>query len=264
MMYWCTDPVIIRHQQLETMAAVSEQGYVACAVAHLERYDPPLASAAGRPGLEKLARKGLIAARQHGFVQDRTLQLYLELMMSLGCGFYTDPLFRWLDPYLDSKSGMGEVERARLLHFHVSAYLDRAYGERREHGQAVLERAATLTPERLHQAGANLDGKALTFVEWLHPQRMDFIDSEAVQTLIGGARKDAAAAGLQAPDAAALFFLLKFVFGHMILSDPLYPWIQPQLLDAGSGDASLRMERLMERSRAYLTAMQRYLGTVAS
>ncbi len=244
------------------MADASGEVYVARAVAHLQVYDPPLAGAAGRAGLEKLARDGLIAARQQSFFQDRGVQLYLELMMSLGCGFDTDPLYRWLGPYLDANSGVAEVERARLLHFHVLAYLDRAYGERREHGGAVLERAATLSAERLHQVGTNLDSKALAFVEWLHPQRADFIDSEAVQMLAVSAQKDAVEAGCNTPGGAALLFLLKFVFGHMVLSDPMYSWIQPQRRD--TDDAAARVQRLMERSRAYLLAMQRYLARVTS
>src|SRR5689334_7032419 len=96
--------MIIRGEQFGALAQVAEAGYVQTAVAHVERYDPLLAAAAGRAGLEKLAREGRVRAGAHGFTDDRTLQLYLELMVSLGSGFDTDPLFRWLDPYLQPGS----------------------------------------------------------------------------------------------------------------------------------------------------------------
>ena len=100
----------------------------------------------------------------------------------------------------------------------------------------------------------------MTLLQWLHPQRMDFLDQDAVQALVGGARKDASKARLPVAEGTALVFLLKFTFGHMVLSDPLHPWLERQLKEGGSDDESARMERLVTRSRTYLAMMQRNFG----
>jgi hypothetical protein len=252
--------MIIRQEQTNSLAQAAEAGYVENAVAHLERYDPPMAAAAGRPGLERLARDGLTAARSHGFTEDRTLQLYLELLVSLGSGFDTDPQFRWLQPFLEPLDSISTVERARLLHFHATAYLDRAYGAQREHGRAVIARAAAIRLESLKHIGSDIDAAAKRLVDWLHPQRADFVDADALRDLAAGAREEAGRARLPMAEGAALLFLLKFTFGHNVCSDPLYPWLERQLASPDPPDESTRMERLAVRTQTYLTMMQRNVG----
>ncbi len=251
--------MIIRKQQFDTLTTSAESGYIEGAVRHLRQYDPLLAAAAGQAGLEQVAGEGLEKARRYNLGSGRELQLYLQLMMSLGSAFDTDPQFAWLHPFLREMEGVGTMERARLLHFHARAYLERAYGDKGEHGQKALERTLQLTRDRLQRAGADFDTSGPKLMEWLHPQRMEYLDSEAIAGLMATARKQAGEAGLPGPEGAVFLFLPMFAFGHRVCADPLHPWLRKELADRDAADSSARMDRLIARTHTYLTMMLRQL-----
>jgi hypothetical protein len=250
--------MIIRTEQQQALAKTAEDGYVQSAVEHLEKHDPLLASAAGRAGLEQVARDGLEAARSYGLGNGRPLQLYLEIMMALGSGFDTDPQFAWLHDYLQPMEGLSTLDRARLLHFHVTAYLHRAYGAKGQIGRAVLERASLLNLEQLRDTGLRFESRGMDLLKWLHPERMDFLEPEAVDELRSSAWSQATDARLGMPEGGMVLFLLMFAFGHQVCSDPLHPWLKPLLEDDGA-DEGTRAARLWTRTRAYLTVMLRQL-----
>jgi hypothetical protein len=251
--------MIIRNEQFKALTEVADAGYVQSAVAHLKTYDPLLASAAGDEGLAKVARNGLTAARGYGLGQGRALQLYLQLMMSFGSGFDTDPQFRWLHPFLQNMEGVGALERARLLHFHATSYLDRAFGERGKHGQAALERISLLTVDRLRDVGKDFHGRGARLLEYLHPQRMDYLEPDVMDDLISSAWTHANQASLPMPESAVLLFLLMFAFGHQVCEDPLHPWLERQLRSGGANDGPARLQQLETRSKTYLEMMLRQL-----
>lgn len=251
--------MIIRNDQIDILAKAAETRYVVRAADHLERFDPPLAKSAGRASLEKAALQGLASARQYGFTEDRALQLYLELMMTLGSGFDSDPMLGWLHPFLQADSGSA-AERARLIHFHVLAYLERAFGRSREHGRAGLQRAATLTLDRLSTLGLDIDAQVMRLVEWLQPQRIDFLDSAALEELLAGARKEATHYRLPSGEGTVVVFMLKFAFGHKVLSDPLYEWIEKPLNAEGANEPAVRLERYCNYLRRAITQMDREFG----
>ena len=250
--------MIIRAEQFETLTAVADAGYIQSAVAHLKTYDPLLAASAGDEGLAKVARQGLGAARGYGLGQGTALRLYLELMMSLGTRFDTDPQFGWLHPWLENIDGIGAVERARLLHFHATSYLDRAFGERGEYGHAALERISLLTLDRLRDVGKDFKSRGARLLEYIHPQRMDFLAPAAIDSLTAAAWTAANQASLPVQDGAVLLFLLMFAFGHNVCSDPLHPWLERQLR-GGPGDGPARLQQIETRSRTYLEMMLRQL-----
>jgi hypothetical protein len=255
--------MIIRKEQYSVLTQSAETGYIESAVAHLKRYDPLLAAGAGQQGLEKVARKGLTDARRYGLSEGRALQLYLELIMSLGSGFDTDPQLCWLHPYLEGIEGVSTLERARLLQFHAVSYLDRAYGEKGEHGKAALERVGQIQTEQLRDMGMDLDAGAMQVLHWLHPERMDYVDLDALHALMNSARREAGELRLPMPEGAVLLILLMFAFGHKVCADPLHPWLEQELRESTGEDGSARMERLMTRTRTYLKMMLRQQLTEA-
>jgi len=247
--------MIIRNEQNNVLTQSAEVGYVASAVEHLKKYNPLLAISAGQSGLENLARKGLKDARRYGLADGRSLQLYLELMMTLGSGFDSDPQFCWLHPFLQKMDGVGSVARARLLHFHATAYLDRAYGVKWEFGNAAIKRAIQINPEQLRVVGSGIGTGSLQLLHSIHPERMDFLDRYSLESLMTQAVNEAASARLLHPEGVGLLFLLKFAFGHEICSDPLHPWFVRKLNEESGRSESERMEWLTDRTRKYMETM---------
>lgn len=241
--------VIIRETQLEAFRHASEAAFAKSAADHMTQYDPVLATAAGRERLEHAAAKALHGARAHDLASDRNLQLYLELTMSFGSGFTNDPQYRWLKPYVDPRDDMSAVERARHLHFHSTAYMQRAYGEKNEFVRAAFERAHE-NLRRLATSARSIP--AADLLHWLHPERVDFVDSEAATTLSNEASRLATSASLPLPQAVNVLLVLMFLFGHHIASDPLYPWVAESLM--GAEEAPRQLESLVEAARKYLCA----------
>ena len=246
--------MIIRGDQIEAFERSSQAAYAKSAATYLERYEPGLEASVGRPRLEEAALEGLEAARRHDLASGAALQLYLELMVSLGCGFDTDPQFDWLRPYLDKREDMDAVERARLIHFHVIAYLNRAHGTSNEFARAALERTLEILPRFAGNANAR-EVRGSDMLAWLHPERTDFVSPEAAAQLLDAARRQAAEAGLQAPNGTNLMLVLMFLFGHQIGADPLYPWAGEALRGASAGMD--RLGCLVEGARNHLSAVLR-------
>lgn len=253
--------MIVRDEQLKAFAAQDEIGYAESAADHLERFDPVLAAAAGRERLEEAAKIGLQDARRHDLTAGPALQLYLETMSSLGSGFDADPQFRWLRPFLDPRKDMGAVERARFLHFHTSAYMTRAYGASNEFARAAAERARDQLA-RFTRPGAGVEIAPMDLLKWLHPERLDFVDSAAASELGGEARKCASAVGFPLPQGVNLLLILMFIFGAEVASDPLYHWVGELL--QGPEPGADRLNNLVDRTKEHLAAILAASKEVAS
>jgi hypothetical protein len=249
--------MIIRREQHATLTAVSNEIAVNQAVAHLENYDTLLASAAGTDGLREVVRIGFNKAERYGWTASNHVQLYLELLMSFGSAFDTDPQYGWLRRYLDPAEGSAAT-RCSLLHFHAVAYLDRAFGEQGELGLAALERAETLTLDRLHRVGESLSHQAQGLVSYLHAERLDYLEPGVLDELVESAKLAANQFGLGMPAGAALLLVLQFLFGHRVHEDPVHPWLRRMLESPLEGEAKL--EQIATKSSVYVKLMRRRLS----
>jgi hypothetical protein len=238
--------MVIRRDQMQALEVVSEAAYVESAVAYFERYDPVTAASAGRAQLQAAARLGLASARRYGLSSGPALQLYLELMATLGSGFDSDPQYEWLNPFLEPRKDMGGIGRSRLIHFHVSAYLERARGPAGEFAKAALRRALDALPG-LSTLDRAADEQAFGLLSWLHPERLEFVDSGAQAKLHEAARQAATGAGLLMAQASNVMLLLMFLFGHQVISDPLQSWVNDALLGPGSSED--RFQQLAQSAR---------------
>ena len=249
--------MIVRREQVEAFREPMQSAYVKSAADHMSRYDPVLAEAAGRGQVEKAAVAGLEAARRHQLSAGPGLQLYLELMMSLGSEFDSDPQYSWLEPFLEPRDDVGSVERARFLHFHAVAYLGRTRGTRNAHSRVALDRALEFLT-RLRISDMKNEAQPEQLLGWLHPQRLDFIEPKAYAAVVASARSTAAEARLAAPNGTNLLLLLLLLFGTKAAADPLYPWIGQNL--GGPGEAASRWENLAGTAGDYIGRVIRSIG----
>ncbi len=242
--------MIIRDRQIEALRPLGEAGYARSAADYLTRYDPVLSIAAGREALEQASRQGLEAARRHGLTSGPALQLYLEVMMSLGSGFDTDPQYRWLGPFLEQRKDVGPVERARFLHFHARAYLSRACGPERELARAALEKARDFLAKA---DSARVEAQPAEVLRWLHPEKADFVDPAALSSLLVAAQTAASSAGFPMPQGTNLLLILMFLFGAGVGSDPLLPWVGRALRGPDPGPE--RWRRLLADAQNHIATM---------
>lgn len=248
--------MIIVEEQLGRLQDASHESFVRAEARHLAAYDPPLADSAGREGLEAAVRLGLGAARSCGFTEGAQVRLYLQLMTSFGSYFDTDRQYAWLHPFLDASSDLAAPERSRLLYWHATRYIDCAYGQNRLHAVVALERGSRLGMEVLAEVGKEYSARALGLLARLHPQRNEFVQSEAGHWLVAKAVGESRRLRLGGAAGAPLMMCLMFGFGHGVAEDPLYPWVQRTLSDPGL-DGERRTEELLAKTQAHLAGMLR-------
>jgi hypothetical protein len=237
----------ISNSQMAQLGQAMDERFVRSAVSRLQISHPVVARSATPAGLESMVRLGLARARGYGLAS--AVDLYLDLMLSFGSDFDTDPQYLWLRPFLEGMDGVSALEREHLLRWHTRLYLARINGA--DGGATALTRFSQLDRPILASVGRDFPGTAASLAAQLHPERMDYVDLEALGSLVQRARADAVAFGPEAPVAAALFFALMFRFGHRAMSDPLYPWI-------GEAQSALReggIETLLSRAKGFALAL---------
>jgi hypothetical protein len=236
--------MIIRSDQMNVLAKSAEEGFLDAAVRHMQQYSPTLTQAAGEEAVRDAAQAGIAKARSHGFESEGALFFYLDLTVLFGHCFDIDPQYTWMRPYLGPMEGLSEQQRARLLYWHVLAYLERANGPKGEFFDQALQRMPDVTIDRLDRA-ARARGSHL--VEWMHPQRLPFLDGNAIPAIWG----KAAECGYGAESGAGLAFLLTMAFGHGAFEDPLHGWLGRAGDETRNKAPASRIEDLLNRTKNY-------------
>jgi hypothetical protein len=140
------------------------------------------------------------------------------------------------------------MQRARQLHHAHNRYHARANGRGSATLRAAMERAADFlsSPADLLASIPQLPELA----ERLFPEKAAYAGKPALEALCRQVRADALR--LQLPAAgSSILLVLKFLFGHNCLEDPLYPWIR-QALAQKLPSPSARCEQLAGAAAAWI------------
>jgi hypothetical protein len=249
----------IRPEQMETLNAHSLKMYKDKLRTHLMQYKPYLCEAAGTESLKTMVDLGFQRARSCDFTLSGTIRTYLEIMLVLGSDFKRDPQYFWLMPWLRSQEDCPEMDRARLLRFHVVRYLDDVQGINGVYEIQALSQAQSITNEQLIQISGNYPQNAMKWLESMYPQKCRFIGTDALWSLIHHARKEAIQSELSSPAGAPLVLVLMFTFGSGILRDPMYPWITKTLASTYEKDKESQEKKLLRETNDYLKKLLQHL-----
>jgi hypothetical protein len=220
---------------------------------HLRLNFPDLIAQASPEELALAAAKGLENARGHGFNRRPQMYFMVQLASALGSGFDTDPQYRWLQPLLDNQPGLPATHRSRVMGWHVDAFRTRAYGQDLSACQAALARLVAIDQQTLQRVSEALPHEGPRLLATVFPRRLDFMDRDAMFSLLNAARRGAALQPGAGNGAAALLLLLMFLFGHQVLQDPLRLWLSPLVSPVLMG-LPVSMEALMRRISEHAAA----------
>jgi hypothetical protein len=230
------------------------------AAEHLKLNFPDLIAQASSEELTQAAVGALERARGHGFNRRRQMYFMVHLSTALGSGFDSDPQYRWLQPLLDNQPGLPASHRSRVMCWHVDAFRARAYGGDLAVSQASLARLLAIDQRMLSQVGQGLATEGPRLLSNVFPRRLDFMDRDAMFSLLNAARRAAAQHPSAGQSGAALLLLLMFLFGHQVLADPLRLWLRPMLTPLLMGQpvsVEQLMRRIAEHAAANLDALWR-------
>jgi hypothetical protein len=123
----------IYEEQTEAFARAAEREFEARAAKHLRRFFRQESQRLGEEGLRAIIRHGRARAASYGIVSEHDVTLYLNLVMSLGRDFDSDPLFPWAHAILveaalpDPSWRMARLYRTTLERTQVPVPGDDAY-----------------------------------------------------------------------------------------------------------------------------------------
>jgi hypothetical protein len=248
------DMIQIGASQLTRLQEHVDTAFARSEAEQLALYAPPLAASAGQAGLEAAVLLGLKAARRAGFTEAAQVRLYLQLMTSFGSHFDTDPQYEWLHHLLNTAEALTARERARLLYWHSSQYLQHAYGKNGLHGIAAAMRASRLDTATLATIGAEYANRGAYLLAHLHPQRGPYLTTPIIEWLLKKAADAVTQNRLDDAAAAPLLLCLMFGFGHGVLDDPLYPWVRDTLANTKMSGTE-KVTALLARAQGMLTPL---------
>lgn len=214
---------------------------------------PDLIAQASPEELTQATVTALETAREHGFNRRRQMYFMVHLSTALGSGFDSDPQYRWLQPLLDNRPGLAATQRSQVMCWHVDAFRVRAYGGVLATSQAALARLLSIDQVMLSRVSRDISDEGPKLLATVFPRRLDFMDREAMFSLLNSSRRADLSNSQGAGGGPALLLLLMFLFGHQVLADPLRMWLRPLITPYLMG-AQVSVEAIMRRISEHAAA----------
>jgi len=108
--------LIIRKEQEEEFAKIALKQFEESMVVHLNQFFPEECEALGQEGTAEAIRHGLERAGRYGFVTERDLCLYMDVMFAFGRDFDEDPDLPWAKEILSDEALSRPLERIDKLY----------------------------------------------------------------------------------------------------------------------------------------------------
>jgi hypothetical protein len=241
--------MVIRSEQFEAFGAAAAAARRESLMRHARSFSPLLASPLDDITLAGVVDKCTSRAEGYGIHDHGFVRLYLELMLSLGADFDTDPQLPWAGKTLRSPSARNQVERVDELYANLTSYLSEVNGPGRVHSREALRRLSMILsqPENLRRAAGRGIAPMLSII---YPQKYLYAGEPTMQGVVQSAEGAAIQRSLPRPEGTAIIALLMFGLGHGVLTDEMYAWAG-SALSAVPGKTDERVERLRNQAAAF-------------
>lgn len=235
--------LVIRKEQMDTFRMVARRAFEDAMAQHLKTFSPLLCKAAGEERLRETIRLGISQAGSYGFTFRGPLRLYLELMLSLGSHFDTDPQYPWAIQILSNQEAP-QMQRAEALYEKAVDCFKVIFGPNNIYLRTAVRnvRCTLLQPLPLHQTDIlSVISKQIAQV---YPQKAIYVSTENLTALLRQGSDRARDHRLLSTRGGVLFIMLTLILGHCCSSDPLYPWIAQTLNNKNIIDSPSRVNTL--------------------
>jgi hypothetical protein len=241
----------IRPEQLAALKDASLANFEQQLAGHCRTFAPNMSERAGATKVREFVHTGVQRARGHGFTLRGPMRLYLELMLSCGCDFDTDPQLPWAREALAADPASDEMPRAKALYQAMQGYAGCVYGAGREHAIGALGRLSRLSPADWSKLSGPFEARLEQFLRAIFPQKLEYSGMPAVAGLIPRAAETASGFSVRLEMAVVLLLTLSFTFGHGAATDPMYAWVPATLADPKTPNPQDRVAQLYDRIRSY-------------
>ena len=102
--------LIISPAQREALSPAAYRAFETRMLEHVGELFPETVEALGASACRGAIRHGIIRGREHGFVSERDLCKYIDLMFVFGRDFDSDPELPWVSPILRDGGQPSKIE----------------------------------------------------------------------------------------------------------------------------------------------------------
>ncbi len=236
------------------MGVLEEYGERAFAdelVAHSQKYAPQLCNVAGEANVRRTVQDGVKAAREYGFTLRGPLRFYIEMMLTFGSRFDTDPQLPWAGESLRNREFRDELLWAEHIFERMREYCETVMGPQDEHAVEALRKAAAASPNDLQKYPGDFTRKLDAMLTDGFPQKRQYMGETGFRQLLARAREEAGRFEMGSESQQSFIAVLLFSFGHGVMDDLMFPWVVSTLRDPLVVRVEDRIERLQRKVRLY-------------
>ena len=251
--------MIIRTEQMETFQTAAVRNYEEDVVAHLKEFAPARCEICGDTAVRRFVGLGIERAKTYGMTTRGPVRLYIDLMLTLGADFDSDPQLPWATGVLNDPSLDDQFSRAKSLYEAYQQYRSTVAGPDNKNLVAALRRFRHWKPEE--KVNGAYEEAIIARLQTTYPQKAQYLGGVRLEQVVRMARASAESFAIGSYPGVALLSGLMFGFGHGVISDPLYPWVASTLNDSSITDANERVTSLHEKTISYLDRLLETLGS---
>jgi hypothetical protein len=256
--------LVIRNKQLEVFESLAMSQLEEDLVEHLHRAFPVDFELAGVRGVRASVNQAVRQAGEYGLETRGQFCRYVNLAITFGTHFDSDPLLAWAgqtlsDPELaDPEERVDEIEDLALEQLALIA------GESGELYRGTLRRLGGLGLEQLSCASGALEPATWALLQELQPELAESAPADGRREFARITAELVREKGLSSERGALIVPALLFLLGSHAATDPLHSWIASILDDQTLTGEGAREQALVAGARGYVEralALMRAAGT---
>ena len=245
----------IRQEQAEAFRQDALQKFEDEMVEHLSDFAPRFCEVRGEPCIRRVIRLGIERAAKYGFTNRGPVRFYIELMISLGSEFDTDPQYPWAGEILRNQEPGDQAVRADWLFDQLGQYMDHVAGPKFQHTLDALRRVHAVDFDNAQLPGEDFASRMIARLKMIFPQKSSYVGEPILQKLVANGLELGSSYSITSERGLTAIVGLMFGVGHGAVGDPLYPWVAATLNDRRVKDPNVRAERLYRKAQVYCERM---------
>lgn len=244
----------IRSEQVQVFEQAAVRNFEDRMIEHLREFVPRHFKMLEEADFRKIIQYGWERAKSHRLTSERSVRIYIQLVLMLGSSFDSDPQMPWAAEILNDESIQDETERIDRLHDKAWDYADYValdYGdvEGDVDSSRFVEKIRQIRRERnevLQQSDVPEFYKRMIMeIKQTFPKKCEYIGELSLRRLIQRGIESAKSYGITIERGVVLFVSMMFVLGSGFDTDPRLPWASAILNDPAITDQSKRVDQLL-------------------
>ncbi len=244
----------IRSEQVQVFEQAAVRNFEDRMIEHLKEFVPKHFKMLEEADFREIIQYGWERAKSYRLTSERSVRIYIQLVLMLGSGFDADPQIPWAAEILNDESGPDETERIDRLHDKAWDYADHValdYGEAEGDvdSSRFVEKIRQIRRERneilLSSDVPEFYKRMILEIKQTFPKKCAYIGELALRRLIQHAIETAKSYGITTERGVVLFSSMMFVLGSGFDTDPRLPWASAILNDSAIADQSKRVDQLL-------------------